>query len=260
SANDLAVCGARPIYMSSAFIIEEGFLQSDLKKIVASMHQAALSQGIQIIAGDTKIIERSTGKNIFINTTGIGVHMVDVLPEPYRIADGDLIIISGDVGRHGMAIMAKRNDLQFANPLYSDCAPIFPMIENLLENHVELHCMRDITRGGLATSLVELSELSSKHFIIDEELIPIAKEVESACEILGIDPLFVACEGRFVLFTPPKYKQQVLDILHSFETSKNACVIGHVDVRKSPSAVLCNSYGIERPLYKLYTEQLPRIC
>ncbi len=259
--NDLAMCGAKPYYLSCSFIIEEGFLQSDLKRIVQSMKKEADAASVQIVTGDTKVIERQTGTNIFINTSGIGISMGKDPIHPHRIQKGDSIILSGDVGRHGMAIMAMREDLEFSTPLMSDCCTLVPMVEALLHHGIEVHCLRDLTRGGLATALVELAEASKMEFLIFEESIAVSQSVDSACEILGLDPLYVANEGRFVAFVPKHQEEEALRIMNGFLEGKEASLIGEViDLSLSPAAVLKNSFGTQRYLYRLVGDQLPRIC
>jgi hydrogenase expression/formation protein HypE len=246
--NDLAMCGAKPLYLSCGFIIEEGFLQSDLKRIVESMKQEADANGVQIVTGDTKVIERQSGTNLFINTSGIGISMVKEPIHPRRIQKGDRIVLSGDIGRHGMAIMAVREGLEFSEPLLTDCCSLFPQVEPLLS--LGVHCLRDLTRGGLATALVELAEGSGMEFRIEEEAIPVSTAVDSACEILGLDPLYVANEGRFVAFVP-----EDIEMLPGFT------MIGEViGPSSSPCAILKNSFGTHRFLYRMVGDQLPRIC
>ncbi len=259
--NDLAMCGAKPYYLSCAFIIEEGFLQSDLTRIVESMRIEAEANSVQIVTGDTKVIERQTGTNIFINTSGIGISMVKDPIHPHQIQKGDCIILSGDIGRHGMAIMAQREGLEFSSPLISDCGSLVPMIEVLLREGIEVHCLRDLTRGGLATALVELAETSKMEFKIKEDAIGVSEAVNSACEILGLDPLYVANEGRFVAFIPKHQEKDTLKILRAFPEGKEVGTIGEVIGRSvSPSAILKNSFGTQRYLYRLVGDQLPRIC
>ena len=259
--NDLAMCGAKPRYLSCSFIIEEGFLQADLKRIVASMQEMAAAHRVSIVTGDTKVIERDKGKNIYINTSGIGFAMVDHPITPRRIQEGDAIVISGDMGRHGMAVMAQRHGFTFSSALESDCAPLFPLVEALFQEGIDVHCLRDLTRGGLATALVELSESSGRTFSIHREEIPVCQSVNSACEILGFDPLYVANEGRFVAFIPESQADRVIEILRTFADGKQAQRIGTV-LRDVPfdGVKLKNSLGIDRPLYRLSGEQLPRIC
>ncbi|MBS0629470.1 MAG: hydrogenase expression/formation protein HypE [Verrucomicrobia bacterium] len=251
--NDLAMCGAKPSYLSCSFIIEEGFLIKDLKRIVASMQREAAENGVQIVTGDTKVIERQTGSNIFINTTGIGISRVKQPIHPHQIQKGDVILLSGDVGRHGMAIMAMRENLEFTRPLLSDCCPLFPQVEPLFP--LEVHCLRDLTRGGLATALVELAESSTMEFRVSEEAIPVSQPVASACEILGLDPLYVANEGRFIAILPAQNGQKALELIDG------STLIGEVvEAKGAPRAILKNGFGTHRFLYRMVGEQLPRIC
>ncbi|MCX6989691.1 MAG: hydrogenase expression/formation protein HypE [Chlamydiae bacterium] len=260
TVNDLAMCGARPYYLSCGFIIEEGFLQAHLKRVVESMKNEAAANFLRIVTGDTKVIERQAGNNIFINTSGIGICMVDYPINPRQITPGDMIILSGDIGRHGMAIMAQREGLEFSSPLISDCASLFPTIEALLSEGVIVHCLRDLTRGGLATALVELSETSKMDFLVEEESIPVCEAVYGACEILGFDPLYVANEGRFIAFVPENQATQALKIMQRFSEGE-AGLIGHVlSASSSPGVALKNAFGTERYLYRLVGDQLPRIC
>lgn len=261
TVNDLAMCGAKPLYLSCGFIIEEGFAQDDLKKIVESMKIEAHFNSAQIVTGDTKVIERQTGKNIFINTSGIGVRMVNYVINPYQIQTGDSIIISGDIGRHGMAIMAYRESFEFSSPLISDCASLVPLVKALLDAGIVVHCMRDLTRGGLATALVELAETAKKDFLVNEEAVPISDTVNAACEILGIDPLYVANEGRLIAFVPHNQSQQAMEIMQQFSEGQQASIIGAVGKESaSPRAIMNNSFGTNRYLYRLVGDQLPRIC
>jgi hydrogenase expression/formation protein HypE len=261
TVNDLAMCGAKPCYLSCGFIIEEGFKISDLRRIVESMKNEAEAQSLQIVTGDTKVIERQKGNNIFINTSGIGTRMVDYPINPLQIRPGDAIILSGDIGRHAMAVMAKREGLEFSSPLISDIASLFPLVQALLQADIVLHCLRDLTRGGLATALVELSESSHLDFFIKEEAIFVSDAVNSACEILGFDPLYVANEGRFIAFVPENQAGLVTEILQRFPEAEQASIIGHVLAEsKSPRAIVQNAFGSKRSLYRLVGEQLPRIC
>lgn len=257
--NDLAMCGAKPRYLSCGFIIEEGFLQSDLQRIVASMKCAAEESGVQIVTGDTKVIERQSGTNLFINTSGIGILMTAGPVHPHQIETGDAILLSGDIGRHGMAVMAVREGFQFSSPLISDCASLVPLVEALVEGGIPLHCLRDLTRGGLATALVELAETAKKEFVIEEEAIAVSEQVNSTCEILGIDPLYVANEGRLIAFVPQNRAQEALQMMKRF--SSEASIIGTCAGDTSfPGAIMKNSFGTERLLYRLVGDQLPRIC
>jgi hydrogenase expression/formation protein HypE len=259
--NDLAMCGAKPYYLSCGFIIEEGFLQNDLKRIVESMKREADANSVRIVTGDTKVIERQAGNNIFINTSGIGVCMVDYPINPRQIQIDDAIILSGDIGRHGMAIMAKREGLTFSSPLISDCTSLVPIVQALLSEGIIVHCLRDLTRGGLATALVELSETANMDFFVEEECILISDAVNGACEILGFDPLYVANEGRFIAFVPKNQALQAVKIMQKYSEGEQASIIGHVIAEdSSPSTTMKNSFGTERYLYRLVGDQLPRIC
>ena len=261
TVNDLAMCGAQATYLSCSFIIEEGFLQKDLEHIVQSIQKEASSQSVQIVTGDTKVIERQKGGNIFINTSGIGIRIAPYPINPLQIQPRDSLIVSGDIGRHGMAVMAAREGLSFSSPLLSDCASLFPLVHALLKEGIHLHCLRDLTRGGLATALLELSEKSLLSLSLFEEKIPVSQEVYSATELLGFDPLYVANEGRFIACVPEQEAHRAVEILHSFEEGKEAQIIGTALERSTtPSVQVTNSFGSIRALYKLSGEQLPRIC
>jgi hydrogenase expression/formation protein HypE len=255
--NDLAMAGAKPLYLSCSFIIEEGIPIKTLEDIALSMQKACRENHVEIIAGDTKVIERMSGQNVLINTTGIG-HVLCKSPiGPLSLQEGDLILISGDIGRHGMAVMAYRENLQFASPLISDCASLVPSVMSLIHGDVEIHCMRDLTRGGLATALVEIAESSSHCLTIEEEAIPISSPVDSACELLGIDPLYVACEGRMIIFVAEKDAEKALCLLGQ----SSAKIIGTVGKKQSFSEVtLTSAFGTTRTLHRLAGEALPRIC
>ncbi len=259
--NDLAMCGAIPYYLSCSFIIEEGFPLDDLKKIIASMKHEADAHRVHIVTGDTKVIERRSGANIFINTSGIGILQMDDPICPQQIRTGDKIVLSGDIARHGMAIMAQRDGFDIEPPLASDCASLVPMVQALVQAGVPLHCLRDLTRGGLATALVELAESSQCAFRIDEEAICVSPAANSVCELLGFDPLYVANEGRFAAFVPEEYAELTLKILRQFPEGEHAALIGEVlSPATSPSVTCMNAFGSERFLYRLIGEQLPRIC
>ncbi len=261
TVNDLAMCGAKPLYFSCSLILEEGFPIEDIRKVVDSMQREAKASGVHIVTADTKVIERTSGKNLFINTTGIGVKWSASPINPLQIREGDAILLSGDIGRHGMAVMAEREGLRFETPLLSDCALLAPAVEALLQGGIELHCLRDITRGGLATCLVELAESAQSNFLIEEETIPICNLVEGACEILGLDPLYVACEGRFVTFVPAGQVAQALAILARHDPLLPACQIGTVESAGSLGSVtLQNGFGTERYLHRMMGSLLPRIC
>lgn len=258
--NDLAMCGARPLYLSCAFIIEEGMQKNDLKKIAMSMREAAELVGAQFVAGDTKVVERGKGDGLYINVSGIGLCESPVTICPQNILAGDKIILSGDIGRHGMAIMAMREGLEFESSLESDCAELWSSVQQLLKEGVNIHCLRDLTRGGLSTALVELAEASTFSFLVNEANIPICSEVQGACEIIGLDPMYVANEGRFIAFVPESDAEKTLNILIQQHGMKNAKIIGEVLEVQKGEAQLINVLGNKLRLSKLPGDQLPRIC
>jgi hydrogenase expression/formation protein HypE len=262
--NDLAMMGASPRYLSAGFILEEGLPIAILKQVVSSMAKAAQDCGVHIVCGDTKVVDRGKGDQIFINTTGLGVIPPSVDIGPYRLTPGDRIIVSGDLGAHGMAVLSQREGLEFSGNLRSDSAPLHGVIADLLNHHIPIHCLRDLTRGGLASALNELATAGSFTITIEESRIPISEPVRGACEILGMDPLYVANEGRFVMFLPPENVDEALSILHQHSISQEAIVIGEIrDIPSRPHQVLVSlhtRYGTERILDLLSGEQLPRIC
>lgn len=260
TVNDLVMSGAEPQFISVAFILEEGLPVEDLWKIVVSMKQAADKAGVKIVTGDTKVVDRGKGDKIFINTTGIGLVKVPQTIHPLQIRPGDRIIVSGDIGRHGICILLEREGLQFEHTIESDSAPLNAIVAELLKQEIPVHCMRDCTRGGLATSLIEIAESSDLHFEIQQDTIPVLPEVESACEILGLDPLYVANEGRFVLFVPENAVEKTLRILRSFEPSESAAEIGVVQEGPKGKVFLKTTFGTRRILDMFTGEQLPRIC
>jgi len=260
TVNDLAMCGARPLYLSVAFILEEGLPIESLWRIAQSMRNAANEADVRIVTGDTKVVDKGKGHGVFINTTGVGVLEHDVTISPASVRPGDVIILNGDVGRHGIAIMAEREGLSFETKIESDCAPLAGPVMKLINAGIEIHCLRDLTRGGLATALVEIAETSHLHIEIDESAIPVSDDVQGACEILGFDPIYVANEGRFVTFIPEKHVQMTLNILCSDSSGLNACIIGKVMDQNSALVTMKSMIGAERIVDMLSGEQLPRIC
>jgi hydrogenase expression/formation protein HypE len=260
TVNDLAMSGAKPLYLTVGFILEEGLPIETLFKIVQSMKKAANEAGVNIITGDTKVVDQGKGDGIYINTSGVGLinHSLEVHPK--SIKSGDAIIVSGDLGRHGMAIMAARENLGFESQITSDCAALSGIVEKLLQANVELHCLRDLTRGGLATALVEISDTANLSITIEDSKIPIGEEVRGACEILGLDPLYVANEGRMVAFVSNKDANKALAIMRDHIHGQNAHVIGNIEENTSKRVVLKNTLGTSRILDLLSGEQLPRIC
>ena len=260
TVNDLAMSGARPLYLSAGFIIEEGLEMESLWRVVSSMRAAADEAGVRIVTGDTKVVDRGKGDGLFINTAGVGVLETDLTIDAASIRDGDAILVSGDLGRHGMAIMAVREGLEFESAIESDSASVAEPVLRLLEEGVPVHCLRDLTRGGLASALNELAGKAGTGMQIDETLVPVREDVASACEILGFDPLYVANEGRFVLFVPEHVCEHALSILHTSPVSSGACRIGTVSVDRPGTVSMKSRIGASRILDMLSGEQLPRIC
>lgn len=259
--NDLSMSGAKPLYLSCGLILEEGFAIEDLKRVLQSMQQTAKAAGVQIVTGDTKVVDRGKGDGIYINTAGIGLVSANVQISPQRIQIGDSILINSDIARHGMAIMLAREGVTFENQIQSDCADLSGLVQELITANIDLHCLRDLTRGGLASGLLELAQTAGQRFEISETQIPIHDDVQSACEILGFDPLYVANEACFVMFVSEAQTQKTLDLLHSHELGKQAQKIGTVtEIAKNGAVILETAMGIKRQLTLLSGEQLPRIC
>lgn len=259
--NDLAMSGALPLYLSCALIIEEGFAIKDLQRIVESMQHTAQQAGVLIVTGDTKVVDHGSGDGVYINTAGIGIIDANVNVSPADIRVGDSIIINSDIARHGIAIMLEREGMNFDSNIASDCADLSGLVQDLLKADIEIHCMRDLTRGGLASGLIELAASSYHAIEIDETALPIHQDVSSACEILGFDPLYIANEGCFALFVPQAQAAQTLSVLHRHPLGKQACQIGTVTATHSKGSVtLKTAMGISRVLDLLSGEQLPRIC
>jgi hydrogenase expression/formation protein HypE len=260
TVNDLCMCGARPLWLSAGFIMEEGFAVATLEKIVASMQEAAQAAGVAIVTGDTKVVERGKGDGIYITTSGVGIIETPLTIAPTSMRAGDVVVLSGDVGRHGMAIMATRAGLSFESDIESDCAPLVAPVMALLDAGLEIHCLRDLTRGGLATSLVELAESSGLAIAIDAAKVPVIEPVGGACEILGLDPFYVANEGRFICVLPEAQAAQTLEIIARTAPGGPPVVIG--TVRQGPAGHVTQRsvIGAERIVDRLSGEQLPRIC
>jgi len=259
--NDLAMSGAKPLYLTCSLIIEEGFSIADLKRIVQSMQQTAAQAGVLIVTGDTKVVDNGKGDGVFINTAGIGIINDNVDVNPSNIQVGDSIILNSDLARHGIAVMLEREGLKFEHHIKSDCADLSGIVQELIQAGVEIHCMRDLTRGGLATGLIELATTSRHHIEATESALPIHQDVNSACEILGFDPLYIANEGAFVLFVPESQSAQCLAILRQHPLGGQAIQIGQVKSTHAQGMVtLQTAMGISRLLDLLSGEQLPRIC
>ncbi|MCS7027059.1 MAG: hydrogenase expression/formation protein HypE [Bryobacteraceae bacterium] len=258
TVNDLAMCGARPMYLSCAFILEEGLPVATLRAVVESMRRAAERAQVLLVTGDTKVVDYGKADGMFITTAGVGQVCHPVAAS--RIQPGDAIVVSGDLGAHGMAILSVREGLEFESPIVSDTAPLWPCVEALLKAHIDVHCLRDLTRGGLSSALNELAQTRGLIFQIEESLIPVTGPVRSACELFGLDPLYVANEGRFVAFLPAAEAQKAVDALKSLDVSQQATIIGFVSDEPGHSVHLRTATGGLRILQMLSGEQLPRIC
>lgn len=255
TVNDLAMCGAKPLFLSTGFILEEGLPMNTLWQIVQSMQITAQESHIQIVTGDTKVVDKGKGDGIFISTTGLGVIEHNLTISPASIQVGDAILLNGDIGRHGMAIMAVREGLSFESKIESDCAPLARDVLALIDAGIEVHCLRDLTRGGLASGLVEIATSAGVHIHIDETSIPIIEPVRGACEILGLDPLYVANEGRFIAFVPASQAEQAIAVM-----GENAQLIGTVKDNASTFVTMRSTIGANRIVDMLSGSQLPRIC
>ncbi|MEI8341133.1 MAG: hydrogenase expression/formation protein HypE [Verrucomicrobiota bacterium] len=260
TVNDLAMCGARPKWLSAGFIIEEGFSMETLWRVVQSMRKSADEAGVQLVTGDTKVVDKGKGDGLFINTAGIGIVEHQIAIHPGHVQPGDVILINGDVGRHGMAIMSVREGLKFETVIESDCAPLASLVLALLDAGIEIHCMRDLTRGGLASALNEIADAAQVQIAIDESSVPVRDDVLGACEILGFDPLYVANEGRFIAIISPRDLTNALKIMHAHRFGEGACFIGTVTGDSEALVTLKSRIGTSRILDMLSGEQLPRIC
>jgi len=260
TVNDLAMSGARPLFLSAGFILEEGLPMETLWRIVQSMQQAAEEAQVQLVTGDTKVVDKGKGDGIFINTAGVGVVEHDLAIAPASVRLGDVLLLNGDIGRHGIAIMAVREGLAFESDIESDCAPVASLVLELLDAGIEIHCLRDLTRGGLASALVEIAEAARAHINIDESTIPVREDVQGACEILGFDPLYVANEGRFVAFVTAQDAERALTIMRSHPLGDGASIIGSVTEGHQGLVTMKSRIGATRIVDMLSGEQLPRIC
>lgn len=259
TVNDLAVAGARPLYLTAGFILEEGLPMETLEKIVSSMQQAAAAAAVRIVTGDTKVVEHGKCDGIFINTAGVGLLEHDLEIGPSSMRPGDAVIVSGDIGRHGIAVMAAREGIALETSLQSDCAPLAGLVQALLEDGIRLHCMRDLTRGGLASAAIEISRDAHLNIALDESRIPVGPQVSAACELLGLDPLYIANEGRLLAVLDADDADRALEIMHRRPESAAAQHIGTV-TDGDGRVILRSVIGSERVLDLLSGDQLPRIC
>jgi len=260
TVNDIAMSGAVPMYLSAGFIIEEGFPICDLERIIISMKKTAAEADIDIVTGDTKVVPKGKADKLFINTAGIGIIPDNVDISSGNAQIGDTIIVSGYIGDHGIAVMSEREELSYKTEIASDVAPLHAIIKYLIQSGIEIHVLRDPTRGGLASSLNEIAAKSDVSITIEEEKIPVRKEVASACELLGFDPLYVANEGKFIAFIPARHAAGALEIIKEHEYGKNAAIIGKVTEEPRKRVILHTVIDGKRIIDMLTGEQLPRIC
>ena len=259
--NDLAMSGAKPLFLSCSLIIEEGFATAELQRIVQSMQNVSRQAGVPIVTGDTKVVDHGSGDGVYINTAGVGLIAENINVLPARIQAGDSVIVNSDMARHGIAVMLAREGLDFEHNIASDCADLSALVQELLQIGIDIHCMRDLTRGGLASGLIELASVACHRLEIDESALPIKADVNSACEILGFDPLYIANEGCFALFVSARQTDQALAVLRNHPLGQRASVIGKVMAPHPNGLVtLKTAMGISRVLDLLSGEQLPRIC
>jgi len=260
TVNDLAMVGAQPLHLTVGFILEEGMRLADLERIVASMASAATGAGVTVVAGDTKVVDRGSADQVFVNTSGIGVVPAGVDISGANAQPGDVVMVSGPIGMHGLAIMSQREGLEFSFPLESDCAPLNGLVEAMLQADLRIRCLRDPTRGGLATTLNEIAGQSEVGIEIEESNVPVPESVRAGCELLGLDPMYVANEGKLVAVVPPGSASSFLAAMRSHRYGRQAEVIGQVTAAHSGRVVLRTMLGARRVLDMLTGAQLPRIC
>lgn len=260
TVNDLAMCGARPLYLSVGFILEEGLPMEEFWRVVQSMREAAATAGVKLVTGDTKVVDRGKADKIFINTSGIGVVPGGVNISPLRAQPGDKIIISGAMAVHGIAIMSVREGLEFETEIASDTAPLNDLVEVILAASKGVHVLRDPTRGGITSALTEIAQAAKVGMLLDEARIPISEEVKGACEILGLDPLYVANEGKLIAIVTPADAEPVLAAMRSHTLGKESAIIGEVVADHPGFVTMTTRVGGKRVVDMMSGEQLPRIC
>jgi hydrogenase expression/formation protein HypE len=260
TVNDLAMCGARPLYLSCAFILEEGVPMQDFWRVVQSMRAAADEAGVQLVTGDTKVVDRGKADGIFINTAGIGLVAPGVNIQPTRAQIGDKILISGPIAVHGIAIMSVREGLEFETEIASDTAALHGLVRQILEACKDVHVLRDPTRGGVTSAVTEIAQSANVGVLLDESAIPISEEVKGACEILGLDPLYVANEGKLIAIVPRGDAENVLAAMRGHSLGKDAALIGEIVAEHRGFVVMKTRVGGMRVVDMLSGEQLPRIC
>ncbi|MDH5364448.1 MAG: hydrogenase expression/formation protein HypE, partial [Dehalococcoidia bacterium] len=260
TVNDLSMSGAKPLYLSLSIILEEGFSLSELDRVVKSVKAAAEEAGVNIITGDTKVVNHGQADKLFINTSGIGIISPEVDISGANAKVGDKVILSGTIGDHGIAIMSQREGLKFSVPVESDCAPLNKLVSQILKASLRIHCLRDPTRGGLATTLNELAAQSNVGIMVEEDKIPVKESVRAACELLGFDPVYVANEGKLVAIVNPNDADRVLAEMKQSSYGKNAALIGEVSDAHPGKVIMKTKLGPSRIVDMLSGELLPRIC
>jgi hydrogenase expression/formation protein HypE len=260
TVNDLAMGGATPLYLSLSFILEEGLAIVDLERVLASVRRAADRAGVVVVTGDTKVVGRGSGDKIFVNTSGLGTPRAGVTLSSQRVRPGDAILLSGTIGDHGMAILALREGLELEGDLESDTAPLHGLVTSMLDAFPDVHAMRDPTRGGVAATLVEIASRRGVGIEIEESSIPVKDPVRGACEIFGLDPLFVANEGKLVAFVPPEGEAAVLRAMRAHPLGRDAACIGRVTSSHPGLTLVRTPIGGQRALDLPFAEALPRIC
>ena len=260
TVNDLAMCGATPLYLSAGLIIEEGFSLTDLGKILQDMALAAEKANVKVVTGDTKVVPKGAVDKIFVNTSGIGLIPRQVDISSHRARPGDKVILSGSIADHGMTVLTQREGMIFDSPVISDTAPLNHMVTKMLAAHKDIHVLRDPTRGGVGTALNEIAGKSGVGIKIYEEKVPLKKEIAGLCELLGFDPLYVANEGKLIAFVAPDYAEKVLAAIRADEFGQDACIIGEAIADNPGKVIMQTSIGGSRIVDMLTGEQLPRIC
>jgi len=260
TVNDLSMTGAKPLYLSLSAIIEEGFLLSELKQIIQSIKKAAVEAGVSIIAGDTKVVNHGQADKLFITTSGVGIIPPGIDISGANARAGDKVLLSGTIGDHGIAVMSQREGLRLSMTLESDCAPLNKLVSQMLEVSPRIHCLRDPTRGGLATTLNELAQQSKVGILVDEASIPVKEDVKAACELLGLDPLYVANEGKLVAMTDPADADKILTQMKKNCYGRDAAIIGEVTDEHRGKVVMKTKLGPSRIVDMISGELLPRIC
>jgi hydrogenase expression/formation protein HypE len=260
TVNDVSMCGAKPLYLSCGFILEEGFSMVELEAIVKSMKIAADKAGVYLVTGDTKVVEKGKVDKIYINTSGIGVIEKDITISPKNAIKGDVVIINGGIADHGIAIMSKREGLDFTTDIESDSASLNHMIQAVLEKTKHVHVLRDPTRGGLSATLNEIAEASQVGVYLQETSLPIHEQVKTASALLGLDPLYIANEGKAIIIVPEENATKVLTTMRSFEEGKNSVIIGNIQEKNPGKVILETKLGTKRIVDMPSAEQLPRIC